>query len=105
MADDYKPGVTECIHLKHLDPNGPIETRTIRDKLINTDGGRYAIACTPTSGMPQYATSETSAVTCPLCKASEAFKRVAAEQDPLNSGSEADKAVMAFLKSKSEQGK
>lgn len=106
MADDFIPGVTECIHLIHASETGKI--RTGRANVAGIDpgpkgAGVFDIACSPGSTLPSMATSETSAVTCPACKATEVFKTVEADQKSIGNGSAADKAANAAIAVANEQ--
>jgi ssDNA-binding Zn-finger/Zn-ribbon topoisomerase 1 len=63
-----------CMHLVVKDPAGPIVTGK----------GRLRVACQPgTATLPGRATGAPSAVTCPVCRATEAFAEVDREVTPV----------------------
>lgn len=101
MADDFIPGKTECIHLIHEHAKGNIKRQAFRDGIVNAPGGTFDIACSPGSQLPKNATSETVAVTCPLCKQTDVFKSLEAEQTSGLGGaagiSEADRKILEHM--------
>ena len=80
------------IHFLYESANGKIHSGATPD--LQKPERTLDLACMPGQPLPRHATGETSAVTCPNCKKSEVFKRLAAEQAP---GSPADKAALAAM--------
>lgn len=94
MADEFTIGKAVCIHLVIPSQSGKIKTGTANVEGINPNPNPKAttfdIACCPGSGIPTSMSSETVAVTCPKCKATDIFKKLHAEQTQSIGISDAD---------------
>ena len=94
MADEFKIGQAVCIHLIHPSSSGKIKTGVTNVEGVNPNPSPkstvFDIACCPGSGLPTSATSETVAVTCPKCKATDVFKKLHIEQTQSIGSSDAD---------------
>lgn len=102
-APDYVEGVNECVHFIFADPEGLIVTTPNNGQLIPTTGLNHMIACSPEQQfMPKHATTEVVATNCPLCKQTEAYKRIELEQ--LGGMNDADKKAL-FYSLKQKQAK
>lgn len=97
MAEDYAPGKgIACIHFLYADENGKVKSAGVAGGILDTPapGGQFAVACNPQSKLPTHATGLHSAVTCPACKKSDAFKKAVVDSQVVKLGdSEADKAI------------